>query len=149
MAANQPGGALAAEIDAEVANFRTIQEQLAKIRNDLQIVLGQQTENEMVQQELDLLDTSSNVYKMVGPVLIKNTVEDARDTVSKRIEFITSERKRLEDKVTELETRGNEISIKVQKMQSNLQAATAAAVQEANLKAKELGIGGEVLCYIW
>ena len=130
MAANQPGGALAAEIDAEVANFRTIQEQLAKIRNDLQIVLGQQTENEMVQQELDLLDTSSNVYKMVGPVLIKNTVEDARDTVSKRIEFITSERKRLEEKAQELETRGNEISVKVQTMQSNLQAATAAAVQE-------------------
>ena len=130
MAANQPGGALAAEIDAEVANFRTIQEQLGKVRNDLQIVLGQQTENEMVQQELDLLDTSSNVYKMVGPVLIKNTVEDARDTVSKRIEFITSERKRLEEKAQELETRGNEISVKVQTMQSNLQAATAAAVQE-------------------
>ena len=129
-AANTAGGALAAEIDAEVATFRSLQEQLQRVRNDLQIVLGQQTENEMVQQELDLLDNNSNVYKMVGPVLIKNSLEDARDTVKKRIEFITSERKRLEDKAQELESRGNEISIKVQEMQAKLQSATAAAVQE-------------------
>ena len=121
---------MAAEIDAEVATFRSLQEQLQRVRNDLQIVLGQQTENEMVQQELDLLDNNSNVYKMVGPVLIKNTLEDARDTVKKRIEFITSERQRLEDKAQELESRGNEISIKVQEMQAKLQSATAAAVQE-------------------
>lgn len=121
---------MAAEIDRETANFRAIQEQLQKVRNDLQIVLGQLTENEMVQQELDLLDSSSNVYKMVGPVLIKNNVDDAKDTVSKRLEFITSERKRLEAKGKELETKGNEIAMKVQQMQQLLQQATAAAVQE-------------------
>ena len=121
---------MAAEIDRETANFRAIQEQLQKVRNDLQIVLGQLTENEMVEQELDLLDSSSNVYKMVGPVLIKNNVEDAKDTVRKRLEFITSERKRLEAKGKELETKGNEIAMKVQQMQQLLQQATAAAVQE-------------------
>ena len=129
-AANNPGGAMAAEIDKETANFRNVQEQLQKVRGDLQIVLGQLTENELVQQELGLLDPSSNVYKMVGPVLIKNSLEDAKDTVSKRLEFITSEKKRLEDKGKELETKGNEIAVKVQQMQQALQQATAAAVQE-------------------
>jgi len=121
---------MAAEIDRETANFREIQEQLQKVRGDLQIVLGQLTENEMVQQELDLIDSSSSVYKMVGPVLIKNSLDDAKDTVSKRLEFITSERKRLETKGRELETKGNEIAVKVQQMQQLLQQATAAAVQE-------------------
>ena len=104
-------------------------------QNDLQLVMGQMTENEMVQQELTLLDSSTNVYKMVGPVLIKNSLGDAKDTVSKRLEFITAEKKRLEDKITELETRGKAISQKVQQMQAALQQATAAAVQEVHKQA--------------
>lgn len=121
---------MAAEIDSEVQNFREVQGQLQKVRNDLQIVLSQLTENEMVQQELDVVEGGANVYKMVGPVLIKNSLEDAKDTVSKRIEFITSERKRLESKAQELETKAGEIGLKVQQMQAALQKATAAAVQE-------------------
>lgn len=124
-----------AEIDEEVANFRNIQEQLQRVQNDLQFVMGQLTENEMVQQELTMLDSSTNVYKMVGPVLIKNYLDDAKDTVTKRLEFITAEKKRLEDKAMELETRGKAISQKVQQMQAALQQATAAAVQEVHKQA--------------
>jgi prefoldin beta subunit len=120
----------AAEIDDEIASFRDVQEQLQRVRNDLQLVMSQMTENEMVQEELGLIDTSTNIYKMVGPVLIKNSLDDARDTVSKRLEFITAEKKRLEDKETELIERGMAISKKVQQMQATLQQATVAAVQE-------------------
>mmetsp|Transcript_19006 Transcript_19006/g.47066 ORF Transcript_19006/g.47066 Transcript_19006/m.47066 type:complete len:137 (+) Transcript_19006:103-513(+) len=130
MAANNPGGAMAKEIDVEVEKFKEIQAQLQSVRADLQTVLGQLTENEMVQKELELVDSSSNVYKMVGPVLIKNSLEDARDTVSKRLEFITAERDRLEAKSKELETKGGEIATKVQQMQAALQQATVAAVNE-------------------
>ncbi|KAG7369828.1 prefoldin subunit domain containing protein [Nitzschia inconspicua] len=120
----------AAEIDDEIATFRDIQEQLQRVQNDLQLVLGQMTENEMVQQELALLDSSTNVYKMVGPVLIKNSLDDAKDTVTKRLEFITAEKKRLEGKQKELEGRGMAVSQKIQQMQAALQQATVAAVQE-------------------
>lgn len=120
----------AAEIDDEIANFRDIQEQLQRVRNDLQLVMSQMTENEMVQHELGLLDTSTKVYKMVGPILIKNSLDDARDTVSNRLEFITAEKKRLEQKDLELTERGMEISKKVQQMQLVLQQETVAAVQE-------------------
>jgi prefoldin beta subunit len=130
MASNNPGGAMAAEIDAEIQHFKDFQGQLQSVRNDLQIVLGQLTENEMVQQELEVLDGSTNVYKMVGPVLIKNSLEDAKDTVSKRIEFITAERIRLEEKAKDLETKGGQIAAKVQQMQAALQQATVSAVQE-------------------
>ena len=85
------------EIDEEIANFREVQEKLQRVRNDLQLGMTQLTENEMVNQELAILDSSTNVYKMVGPVLIKNSLDDANETVSKRIEFITVEKKRLEN----------------------------------------------------
>eukprot|EP00934_Nitzschia_sp_Nitz4_P001542 Nitzschia sp. Nitz4//scaffold21_size171442//137522//137944//NITZ4_002185-RA/size171442-processed-gene-0.58-mRNA-1//-1//CDS//3329542483//1542//frame0 len=130
MAAPNAGGAMTAEIDEEVAKFRELQEQMQKVRNDLQIVMGQLAENEMVQQELNLLDGGSNVFKMVGPVLIKNSLEDAKDTVSKRIEFISSEKNRLEGKVKELEAKGMAISEKVQRLQQSLQQATHDAVQQ-------------------
>lgn len=125
----------AAEIDDEIANFRDVQEQLQRTRNDLQLVMQQLTENEMVKQELALLDSSTNVYKMVGPVLIKNSLEDANETVSKRLEFINGEKKRLEAKNTELEQRGTEIAAKVQQMQASLQQKTAAAVSEIQKQA--------------
>lgn len=121
---------MAAEIDKEVARFREAQEFVQKARNDLQVVMGQLAENEMVQQELNLLDGGSNIYKMVGPVLIKNSLEDAKDTVKKRIEFISSEKDRLEKKLSESETKSLEIAQKVQQMQGVLQQATAAAVQQ-------------------
>lgn len=121
---------MAAAIDEEVAKFRQIQTDLQKVRSDLQIVMGQLAENDMVKQELDLLDGNANVFKLVGPVLIKNSHDDAKETVIKRIEFITSEKNRLETKAKDLETKGADVAQKVQTMQLSLQQATAAAVQQ-------------------
>ena len=127
----------ASEIDAQIADYRLVQEQLQRVQNDLQLVLSQQAENEMVQQELELIENSTNVYKMVGPVLIKHSLDDAKDTVKKRLEFITGEKKRLEDKTKELDGRSASISQNVQQMQAALQKATAAAVQQV---AQEAGV---------
>ena len=82
---------MAAAVDSQVQQFRQIQEEVQKLRNDQQTLMQQQSENEMVKQELDLLDDSSQVYKMVGPVLMKNETEDAKQTVDQRLELITSE----------------------------------------------------------
>ena len=125
----------AAEIDAQVADYREIQGQIQRLRGDLQLVLSQETENTLVEQELNLIDNSTNIYKMVGPVLIKHSLGDAKDTVSKRLEFINGEKKRLEDKISELETRGQEKAKRIQQMQSSLQQATAAAVNQIRQEA--------------
>ena len=42
-------------------------------------------------QELDELEPEANVFKMMGPVLIKQDLEEAKQTVKKRIEYITGE----------------------------------------------------------
>lgn len=42
-------------------------------------------------QELDLLESSSTVYKLIGPVLVKQDLDEAKATVGKRLEYITGE----------------------------------------------------------
>lgn len=42
-------------------------------------------------QELALLEDSAVVYKLVGPVLVKQDLEEAKQTVDKRLEYITQE----------------------------------------------------------
>ena len=42
-------------------------------------------------QELDLVESSATVYKMIGPVLVKQDVEEARQNVQKRIDYINGE----------------------------------------------------------
>lgn len=42
-------------------------------------------------QELDLLESSNIVYKLIGPVLVKQDLDEAKATVGKRLEYITGE----------------------------------------------------------
>jgi prefoldin beta subunit len=128
---NNPGTVLASAVDAEMTKFREVQASINQMRSDLQILLGQSTENEMVLQELSLLhgDDGAVVYKMIGPALIKQDLEDATQTVKKRLEFIVSERQKLSTRINEKERLANELAEKVQQMQSMLQQTTAQAVQ--------------------
>jgi prefoldin beta subunit len=42
-------------------------------------------------QELDLLKGDDSVFKLVGPVLLKQDLVEAQQTVAKRIEYINGE----------------------------------------------------------
>ena len=42
-------------------------------------------------QELDLLQDDTNVYKLIGPVLVKQDLAEANANVRKRIEYISAE----------------------------------------------------------
>jgi len=49
MAVN-PGNHMAAAVDAEIASYREMQNEIEKMRTDQQILMGQENENEMVKQ---------------------------------------------------------------------------------------------------
>lgn len=42
-------------------------------------------------KELDLLNEDANVYKLIGPVLVKQDLAEANANVRKRIEYISAE----------------------------------------------------------
>ena len=45
----------------------------------------------LLHQELALLDGSNVVFKLLGPVLVKQELGEARATVGKRLDYITAE----------------------------------------------------------
>lgn len=52
---------------------------------------SQQQENQGVQSEFNQLDDESNIYKLVGPVLLKQEKTEAVMAVNGRLEFIEKE----------------------------------------------------------
>lgn len=42
-------------------------------------------------KELDLLNEDANVYKLIGPVLVKQDLAEANANVRKRIDYISAE----------------------------------------------------------
>lgn len=45
----------------------------------------------MVKKELDIVSEDANVYKLVGPVLLKQEKNEATGNVAKRLDFIKKE----------------------------------------------------------
>jgi hypothetical protein len=54
-------------------------------------LVGQHNENDMVLKELNLLEDEANVYKLVGPVLLKQDLDEAKSNVEKRLQYIGDE----------------------------------------------------------
>ena len=52
---------------------------------------GQLTENNSVKEEMAMLGAEVNIFKLVGPVLIKQDFEEAKQNVDKRIDYISGE----------------------------------------------------------
>ena len=66
-------------------------------------MIEKKSENEMVMQELNLIEgeESATVYKLVGPVLAKQDLEEAKTNVKTRLEYIQKEIDRMEHLETE------------------------------------------------
>ena len=78
-------------IEAEMNEARKIQTELAKVMGSRQGLIEKRGENEMVLKELALLEPTAVLYKMVGPVLAKQSLSEAKSNVEKRVEFINGE----------------------------------------------------------
>uniref|UniRef100_A0A0E0G490 Prefoldin subunit 6 n=1 Tax=Oryza nivara TaxID=4536 RepID=A0A0E0G490_ORYNI len=58
-------------------------------------------------QELELVNDEANVYKLIGPVLVKQDLAEAKANVKKRIEYISAELKRMDRALKDLEEKQN------------------------------------------
>ncbi|XP_078439660.1 prefoldin 6 [Wolffia australiana] len=103
-----------------------IQKDIAKnhqVRKQYTVQLG---ENELVLKELEILKEDANVYKLIGPVLVKQDLAEANANVRKRIEYISGELKRLDGTLQDLEDQQNgkrETVLKLQQKIQNLQVS--------------------------
>ncbi|XP_068596571.1 prefoldin subunit 6 [Brachionichthys hirsutus] len=84
------------KLKAELEKYTLIQKDVSKSMSARQKLEAQLAENNIVKEELDVLDNSNTVYKLIGPVLVKQDLEEAKATVTKRLEYINGEIQRYE-----------------------------------------------------
>lgn len=74
-----------------VEEFQILQKKLEELIQTRTQLETQFQENKIVKEEFETLDADSNIFKLIGPVLLKQDKVEAEDNVSKRLDFITSE----------------------------------------------------------
>ncbi|XP_023541350.1 prefoldin subunit 6-like [Cucurbita pepo subsp. pepo] len=118
------------ELETKANDLSKLQKDIAKnhqVRKKYTIQLG---ENELVLKELDLLRDDANVFKLIGPVLVKQDLAEANANVRKRIDYISAELKRLDSALQDLEEKQNskrDAILKLQQRSQSLQAGKAKA----------------------
>ncbi|XP_057367587.1 mitochondrial adenyl nucleotide antiporter SLC25A23-like [Daphnia carinata] len=123
--------ALQKKMQQEVEKFKAIQKEYQTVISSRQQLDSQLTENNGVKEELGLLESDANVFKLIGPVLVKQDLEEARQNVNKRIDYITAETKRLDKTIEELDKKQDTQRETLGKMQQQLQQANVKAAMKA------------------
>ncbi|KAN0059650.1 Prefoldin subunit 6 [Thecaphora frezii] len=89
-------------MEAIVADFQKLQNTFQTAVEARQRLDSQLSENLQVKKEFDSLSADNQIYKLIGPVLVKQEQTEAKSNVDKRIEFIKSEIERVEKQLQEL-----------------------------------------------
>ncbi|GAT24478.1 prefoldin subunit 6 [Aspergillus luchuensis] len=89
------------QMQALTEEFQALQTELDGLVEARQKLESQQQENVGVQKEFNSLDDESNIYKLIGPVLLKQEKSEALMAVNGRLEFIEKEIKRIEGQIQE------------------------------------------------
>ncbi|EDV27545.1 Prefoldin subunit 6 [Trichoplax sp. H2] len=111
------------KLQAEVEKYKELQNDVQKSVSSRNQLDAQLNENQIVKNELDRLDSSNNVYKLIGPVLVKQDLLEAKQNVQKRIEYIENEISRQEKTTKDLKKKQDSIREDVTNLQQQFQKA--------------------------
>ncbi|XP_066842994.1 prefoldin subunit 6 [Anser cygnoides] len=111
------------KLQGELEKYQQLQKDLSKSVAARQKLEAQLTENNIVKEELELLDDTNAVFKLMGPVLVRQDMEEARATVAKRLAYITGEIKRYEQQMQEMEQKSEQRREALARLQQDLQRA--------------------------
>ncbi|KAF4277606.1 hypothetical protein KXV22_001809 [Aspergillus fumigatus] len=114
--------------------FQALSDEYQQLQTDLegfidarQKLESQQQENKGVQAEFDKLDEESRIYKIVGPVLLKQDKNEAVMAVNGRLDFIEKEIKRIEGQIKEAQEKAEKKRAEIVQFQAQLQQQAAAS----------------------
>ena len=74
------------------------------MHENLRRLTAQKSENESVLKEFEVLEDEAVVWKMTGPLMVKQDREEANENVSKRLDFIKLELEKLEEAIKSKES---------------------------------------------
>ncbi|RMZ70495.1 prefoldin subunit 6 [Pyrenophora seminiperda CCB06] len=90
---------------------------------------SQQQENTTVKKEFDILNDDANIYKQIGPVLLKQDKTEAVMSVNGRLEFIEKQMisKDIEKQIQGIQDKSEKIKSEIIQIQSAAQQSQQAA----------------------
>ncbi|KAL3462995.1 Prefoldin [Aspergillus heterothallicus] len=107
--------------------YQALQTELDGLVDARQKLESQQQENKSVQTEFNSLDDDSNIYKQIGPVLLKQDKTEALMAVNGRLEFIEKEIQRIEGQINDNQDKSDKKRTEIVQFQSQIQQQQAAA----------------------
>ena len=117
-------------VQTEAQEIKNFEAEYRKVLNNKQQLTEKKSENEMVLTEFNLLDEAASVYKLVGPILAKQELSEAKDNVQKRIAFMDKEIARQVTLENEFQKKINYKTESIKKHQQNFQKLVMAAQQQ-------------------
>ncbi|KAL4908071.1 hypothetical protein BDW74DRAFT_148539 [Aspergillus multicolor] len=111
--------------------YQTLQTELDGLVDARQKLESQQQENKSVQTEFNSLDDDANIFKQIGPVLLKQDKTEALMAVNGRLEFIEKEIQRIEGQIKENQDKSDKKRTEIVQYQSQIQQQAAAASASA------------------
>ncbi|XP_027864574.1 prefoldin subunit 6 [Xiphophorus couchianus] len=115
--------AIQKKLKAEVEKYTQTQKDVSKSVSARQKLETQMAENNIVKEELDLLESSNTVFKLIGPVLVKQDLDEAKATVAKRLEYINGEIQRYETLLKDYQKKSEQQREVLTSLQQDLQKA--------------------------
>ncbi|RZF32204.1 hypothetical protein LSTR_LSTR004067 [Laodelphax striatellus] len=113
------------QMQSEFDSFKAMQKEYVKLVLQRQQLDAQMNENTAVKKELDIMKDDADVFKLIGPVLIKQELDEAKQNVSKRLDYINGELKRIDDLISSTESKREGHKQKIEKLQKQLQESKA------------------------
>ncbi|TKA47523.1 hypothetical protein B0A54_01895 [Friedmanniomyces endolithicus] len=98
--------------------YQGLQTELTTIVTARQKLESQHTENK---SEFAGLADDAVIYKLVGPVLLKQDTSEAKSTVDGRLDYIEKEIKRVETNIKDVQVRSEGKKTEIMQMQSQMQ----------------------------
>ncbi|CAO3702042.1 unnamed protein product [Rhizopus stolonifer] len=114
-----------AKLEAESKAFQVLQKELSQVIETRQRLESQQQENELVNKEFSHLDNESNIYKLIGPVLVKQERGEAVTNVKNKLNLINSEITRVEAQLDDLTKKSETKKQEIAQLQMQYQQLTA------------------------
>ncbi|KAI0150557.1 Prefoldin beta-like protein [Xylariaceae sp. FL1272] len=114
------------------AKLQALSEEYQKLQQELQTAVdaqqrleAQRQENTGVQKEFERLKDGESIYKIAGPILLKQEKVEAESTVKGRLEFINKEIDRTEGQIKEIQDKIEKKKGEIIQTQAGLQAGSA------------------------
>ncbi|KAK2808396.1 hypothetical protein FQN50_004781 [Emmonsiellopsis sp. PD_5] len=109
------------QIQAIGDEYQKLQTELAEIVQAREKLESQQQENKSVQKEFTSLEDDANIYKLVGPVLLKQEKKDAMMAVEGRLDFIEKEISRIEKQIADIQDQSEKKKVEIIQLQTAMQ----------------------------